>query len=90
LVKRIVGLPGDRGDITDGFVYINGVRLHEPYAAGLTYGDMSVVLGKGEYFMMGDNRDESSDSRDFGPVPKKDIIGKVMFRFIPITKLKTF
>ena len=81
-VKRVVGIPGDLVDIGPGGVSVNGEVLSEPYAAGLTESNPSVgfplQLGEGEYFVLGDNRENSSDSRSFGAVTAKNIDGRVL------------
>ncbi len=92
LVKRIVGLPGEKVEISGGEVKINGQVLDESayLAKGtVTKGEMSVTLGPDEYFVLGDNRAHSSDSRLFGPIKKKNIIGKVALK-IPFSKLKFY
>jgi signal peptidase I len=88
LIKRTIGLPGDTVDLRDGTVYINGQKLNEPYAIGLTEPapSGSAPLGYADikfpyrvpgdcYFAMGDNRTNSYDSRVWGCVPRNDIIG---------------
>lgn len=89
LVKRIIGLPGDKIYIDKGYVYINGELLIEDYAEKDNYfGEFTVPDNC--YFMMGDNRDDSFDSRywDNPYVNSDDILGKVMFKYYPkITKL---
>jgi signal peptidase I len=82
-VKRIVGLPGDRISIVNGHVIRNGVREHDPYIVACADSAScnfrkSVVMPHGDYFMMGDNRGESDDSRFWGPVRKSWILGKVI------------
>jgi len=92
LVKRVVGLPGDEIEIKDGFVYINGKKLDEPYLSVETSAkslDYPFVVPDGEYFCLGDNRTVSFDSRDFGPVPVEKIEGKVLIRFWPFSKIGT-
>lgn len=83
IVKRIVGIPGDKIEITKDGVYINGDLYEEPYLtdehAAATYVETNhnkFVLGDNDYFIMGDNRDESFDSREFGVVKVKDILYK--------------
>jgi signal peptidase I len=78
VIKRIVGLPGERVAATyDGFVTINGRRLAEPYLAPgtLTEHMPSMTVPAGEYFLLGDNRSASSDSRNFGTVQRIDLVG---------------
>ncbi|HEX8994512.1 MAG TPA: signal peptidase I [Ktedonobacterales bacterium] len=87
-VKRIIGIPGDTVTITaDGVVSVDGVQLKEPYTNDLTNlnGAESVTLKAGQYFVLGDNRGDSSDSRVWGPVPKTDIIGKAEFVYWPVS-----
>ncbi|WP_082187887.1 signal peptidase I [Anaerococcus urinomassiliensis] len=88
-VKRVVGLPGDTIELKDEKVYLNGNELDETYTSvdyTLPEADgTSWTLGEDEYFVMGDNREEgaSNDSRNFGPIMKKDIVGHAFFRFYP-------
>jgi signal peptidase I len=90
LAGRIIGLPGDVIEIRDGGVYRNGGRLNEPYIKdGMTEGVMAAVtVPEDRYFVLGDNRQDSDDSRDarIGFVPKDEISGKVVFRLLPISK----
>lgn len=80
-VKRVVGLPGETVTISEGSVSINGVLISEPYINGVqTKPDQTVVLEGDEYYVMGDNREVSSDSRIWGPLPKNYIIGKADHR----------
>jgi signal peptidase I len=90
LVKRVVGLPGDTVELRDGVVFRNGRPLDEPYInsfAGrtdpLVAGATSWLLAEGTYFLLGDHRDGSVDSRAFGPVPLTAIEARVMFRVSP-------
>jgi len=77
-VKRVVGLPGETVTIRHGQVYIDGRRLDESYAMGSTYPDFGPrLIGKGAYFVLGDNRQMSEDSRDFGAVPLESVRGKI-------------
>ena len=77
-VKRVVGLPGDTLHITGGFVYVNNQRLEEPYAVGRTWPDRHPLLIPPEtYYVLGDNRGQSEDSRRFGPVPRRHLTGKI-------------
>ena len=88
-VKRVVGLPGETVEIKDGRVHINDVPLSESYlpiSRPLDSMD-AVELDTDEYFVLGDNRPSSNDSRDWGPVPLTDIIGKVWFVYWPWSKL---
>ncbi len=82
-LKRVVGLPGEKIQITDGYVYIDGLLLEEDEhfdkIADAGIADMEVVLGNDEYFVLGDNRNNSEDSRsgNLGPIKKDTIAGKV-------------
>ncbi|TMD29207.1 MAG: signal peptidase I [Chloroflexi bacterium] len=90
-IKRIIGLPGERILIRSGVVYINGHRLDEPYLPEAWVSDTNWpenssgrVLGADEYFVMGDNRNRSQDSRFFGPISRDRIDGKAWFRIWPL------
>jgi signal peptidase I len=87
-VKRVVGLPGDRIKIINGHVYRNGVREKDTYIdpcndIGACSFPGTITVPRGDYYMMGDNRGESDDSRFWGPVPKGWIIGKAFFTYWP-------
>jgi signal peptidase I len=85
-IKRIVGLPGEVVSMRNGRVYIDGVRLHEPYLTAAYRGDESGVWPRvpaGSYFMLGDNRAESCDSRRWGVVPRDSIVGRAEVRYWP-------
>jgi signal peptidase I len=85
-IKRVIGLPGDSLRIDDGRVYVNGQRIDESYVPK-RYRDArsmpEIVVPQGEYFVMGDHRSISSDSRDFGPVDRDLIYGKAAFIYWP-------
>jgi signal peptidase I len=84
LIKRVVGLPGERVTMSDGRVYIDGAPLDEPYLSQPTLGQgRSWLIPPLSVFVMGDNRGASRDSRVFGPVPMEQIIGRAMFRYWP-------
>jgi signal peptidase I len=89
LVKRVIGLPGDTIEAHDNHVYINGRLLKEPYLpAGTVTDDLpKQVIPANSYFMMGDNRTQSSDSRVFGPIKRSTIIGRAFIKMWPITRI---
>jgi signal peptidase I len=89
-VKRIIGLPGDLWSERDGYVYIDGKKLNEPYIKADRRDHQTkapIKIGKGRYFMMGDNRASSCDSRVWGTVPRKLLIGEVFFTYWPPTRI---
>ncbi len=91
LIKRIVALPGETIEIRDGEVWIDGHPLEEPYVFnrdGTWYGP--VTLGPEMYFVLGDNRGNSNDSRVFGPVPRQAIVGRAWLRYWPLSRFQTF
>ncbi|MBU2101608.1 signal peptidase I [Patescibacteria group bacterium] len=91
-IKRIVGLPGEELIIRNGEVSIDGKLLKEDYLPpdiGLK-GDYYFTLDEGEYFVMGDNRLQSFDSRSWGPLGRGDIVGTVRVRFWPLGGLETY
>ena len=89
-IKRVIALPGDALRIDRGRVYVNGRRLQEPYVPNRFSDDRSqpeMVLPAHEYFVMGDHRSISSDSRDFGPVERNLIYGKAVFVYWPMEQV---
>lgn len=94
-IKRIIGLPGETVQIIDGYVYINGSKLNESYGLEVIestkYGiaEEPVVLGEDEYFVLGDNRNHSSDSRDssVGVLRREDLIGRAWIRIWPLDSI---
>ncbi len=88
LVKRVIGLPGQTISSAHGHVYINGKVLVEPYLppGDATYHIRTQKIPAGDYFMMGDNRGDSYDSRYFGVVPGRLFVGKVILRFYPLSR----
>lgn len=95
-LKRIIGLPGERVKIENNTIVIynsehpKGVVVHEQYLTESTDGDMSLTLGPNEYFVLGDNRDASLDSRRFGPIDGSVIVGRIWFRGWPFDKISGF
>lgn len=84
LVKRIIGLPGEQIEIRDSVVYINGSPLDEPYVRGTTSSFSITDVPDGCYFVMGDNRQASSDSRSWGLLPGENIIGRAWLLYWPL------
>ena len=92
-VKRVIGVPGDVIDIRGGYVYLNGEKMDEPYlsqttsAQGETY---PKTVPEGHYFVMGDNRRVSNDSRAWGFVNAEDVVGRAWVAYWPLPKIKVF
>ena len=89
-VKRLIGLPGDRWRMQDGFVYINGEKLEEPYVKPARRDHDTrpeKMIPKGEYLMLGDNRASSCDSRRWGTVPRDNLIGPVFAIYWPPSRI---
>jgi signal peptidase I len=89
-IKRLIALPGDRFGEKSGFVYVNGKKLNEPYVTpdnrdGETISATKVP--KGGYVMLGDNRSSSCDSRQWGPVPRKNLIGPLIATYWPLSRI---
>jgi signal peptidase I len=95
-IKRIIGLPGETVEIKDGKVtisnadYPNGILLTEEYETQITGNPQKVVVPDGQYFVMGDNRGASLDSRMIGTIPFENLIGRVWIRGFPLSRLGTF
>jgi signal peptidase I len=94
-IKRVIGLPGDTLFVRNNRAYINGKQLKEPYINKGTGCDnlcdlpKPITIPPGHFFMMGDNRGESDDSRDWGPIPKKWVIGHAFFTYWPPKRIGT-
>lgn len=90
-VKRVIGLPGDQLEFSDGSVYRNGQKLDEDYIMGQMRNKFeTVIVPDGYVFVMGDNRNRSSDSRQVGPIPVENIQGRVILRFLPLNKFNLY
>jgi signal peptidase I len=92
-VKRVIAKEGDSVRLVDGHVYVNDLPLHDDYVPEefRSHDDWGpTVVQQGYYFVMGDNRNNSSDSRSWGPVPKKYIVGKVKVRWWPLQDARIF
>lgn len=99
LIKRIIGLPGERVVVNDGHIVIynsehpTGVELDEKgylNPSVTTFGNLDVTLSSDQYYVLGDNRPASLDSRSFGPVHRKDIVGRTALRAWPIARFSSF
>lgn len=95
LVKRIIGLPAESVKISEGLVYIDGKVLNEPYLQTTVKTNLSkeesdyeIKLDSDSYFVMGDNRNVSIDSREWGELHENEIMGKALFVYKPITKFR--
>jgi signal peptidase I len=89
-IKRVVGLPGDLVELRKGALYVNGLRVNEDYLVPQFRDDKTFPpreVEKGYYFVLGDHRKGSNDSRNWGEVPEKYIYGKAFFRFWPPSKM---
>lgn len=94
-IKRIIGTPGDRVRLSNNAFYVNDQKVDEPYLAPgvMIFGgsylqeNQEIVVPTGKYFVAGDNRPHSSDSREFGPIAKEVFIGKAILRYWPISQL---
>ena len=89
IIKRVIGLPGETVAIKNGKIYINDKVIDDEYAYGQTSDYDKVTLRDDEYFILGDNRLISKDSRYFGPIKDNEIKGKIVFRLFPFTKIGT-
>ncbi len=95
-IKRVIGLPGETVEVRNGTITVfntevpNGFSLHESYISEVTEGRDRRTLGTDEYYVMGDNRDASLDSRYFGAVPRDHFIGRVWVRGLPFDRAGTF
>jgi signal peptidase I len=95
-IKRVIGLPGEKIKLQDSHIYVNGVKLEETYLPDNLetllplrgYGD--IELASDEFFLLGDNRNQSLDSRIFGPVKREYIVGRTWIRGWPFSKITIF
>ncbi|MHB1133820.1 MAG: signal peptidase I [Chloroflexota bacterium] len=94
LIKRVVGLPGEHIELRDGRVWVDEQPLDEPYLDGVRTTCPTrcepITLGPGQYYVLGDNRANSLDSRSFGPVPASRILGRVVLRYWPLDQLALY
>jgi signal peptidase I len=95
-IKRVIGLPGETITVHDNHIYVNNQPVDEPYIPkefeilpGAATKGIAITLGPSEFFVCGDNRPYSSDSRSWGPIQKSDIVGRVIFRYWPVKVMGT-
>jgi signal peptidase I len=89
VVKRVVGLPGERVRLVAGRLEVDGLAVAEPYlGGGGAGGDLELELGPAQYLVLGDHRAASTDGRDFGPVPADALVGRVRFAYWPPRPLR--
>lgn len=86
-IKRIIGLPGDMIQVLDGTVYVNGEALREPYILAMSNKSGEWRVGEEEIFVLGDNRNNSDDSRNWGSVAREEVIGKAVVVYWPLTEI---
>lgn len=87
LIKRVIGLPNETIEIRDSIIYINDEKIEDTYALGETTNVDKITLGSDEYFILGDNRIVSLDSRIFGKIKRKDIKGTTNFIMYPFNRI---
>ena len=85
LIKRVIGLPGEEVEYKDNILYINGKEIKDKYGQGTT-NNFKIIVGKNSYFVLGDNREDSLDSRYYGSFNKKKILGKTSFTLFPFNR----
>lgn len=89
-IKRVIGLPGEQVEVRNRVVWVNGKPLLEPYVSSEYLDDSSYspdTVPPGYYFVLGDHRNSSNDSRNWGFVPEENVFGKAVFRYWPVSKL---
>jgi len=88
-VKRVIGVPGDTVELRFGIVYVNDLPLDEPYLVKRDTSNLApVFVQQGFYFVLGDNRAVSYDSRELGPIPQENIVGRAWFSYWPLPSIK--
>lgn len=95
-IKRVIGIPGDHIEYKNNALYINGEKYDEEYLKDTITSDFKLedlnvsVIPENQYFVMGDNRSNSTDSRFIGLIAKKNVIGKISFRIFPLNKIRFY
>jgi len=89
-IKRLIGLPGDDVKVENGIVTVNGYDLTEPYIAAKPNYQGEWIVPEGQFFVLGDNRNLSSDSHEWGFVDMTDVVGKALFAYWPFDRIKSF
>lgn len=87
LIKRLIGLPQEKIVINDGILFVDGKQIEEPYIKHKKIEGFQITLKEDEYFVMGDNRAGSSDSRIWGPIKKEEIVGRPIIRLLPLNNI---
>jgi signal peptidase I len=88
-IKRLIGLPGDEVKVSNGTVYVNGYALTEPYIAASPAYEGTWVVPDAQFFVLGDNRNNSSDSHHWGFVNQEDVVGTAIFAYWPIDRIRS-
>ncbi len=84
IIKRVIALPGETIQCKDNKIFVNSRKIEENYGSGITSNIERIKLGKDEYFVLGDNRENSMDSRYYGPIKSSEIKGKAKFILLPV------
>ena len=88
IIKRVIGLPGETVEYKDNKLYIDGLEVKDKYGGDkYTTNIKQITLGENQYYVLGDNRTNSVDSRSIGPIKKKDILGKATFTIFPFNRI---
>lgn len=87
LIKRVIGMPGETIEISDGIIYINGKKLKDKYGKGKTNDIAAIDIGDNEYYVLGDNREVSLDSRYFGSFKDSEIFGTTRLTIFPFNRI---
>lgn len=90
LIKRVIAKEGDTVKIDRGKVYVNSEEITEDYTTGMTMGHIEITVPENSFFVLGDNREDSIDSRHLGTISKNDIIGKVIFKIYPFDEIQLY